>query len=473
MKNLKSSALTDSQTDTLEKAYQDSKTRITLLTGFVTADRNAIKELIPSTAMTATQEEAFLLSIVSFQGTEDQLRNTVNSGLPSNVSIQADVFTIASRLRQTNNELGQREWFVSATAPVAGSPASYGYIRSGLCTTSSPSDYNIYTAGTVAPQFATTTATPTFVAKTDSCGTGVNAAVLTEYKCTEREYRSTASFSRTTTCPHGCKLGACLKGKIEPGTVTSDATGNTILSRITDGQKFYLKVNAARATDTTDPLTITLSSPQLTGTSPKCTLTDTADTTPTVKEFTTANQVIIFGEVSCTGATSTTFTFSLKDGTTEISTATNTITFGNNAMQGLIVTPPTGTIQGGTPAVFTIKAMGQNGLPFTTFNSPVILIASPTLEATAYSPDSVIIGTATSPASEKTISVTFPTSTNSITYTLFARGSTFTSPSVTVTVPGTSTTTGTTTGSSTTSSTTTGTTGTTTTDTGTTTSGSS
>lgn len=67
MKSLKSSALTDSQTTTLEKAYQDSKTRITLLTGFVTADKNAIKALIPATAMTDTAEEGFLQNIVASQ----------------------------------------------------------------------------------------------------------------------------------------------------------------------------------------------------------------------------------------------------------------------------------------------------------------------------------------------------------------------------------------------------------------------
>lgn len=332
MKNLKSSALTDSQTDTLEKAYQDSKARITLLTGFVTADKNAIKNLIPTSAMTAAAEEGFLQNIVSSQGTEEQLRAFVNSTLASYVSIQAEVYTIASRLRQTNNELGEREWFVSATAPVAGSPSSYGYIRGGLCTTSSPSDYNIYSLGTVTPQFANTTADPTFVAKTDSCGTGVNINTLTEYKCTEREYRSTSNFTRTTACPHGCKLGVCLKGKIEAATPTSDAAGTVQLSRITSGQKFYLKVNAARASDTTDVLSITLASPQLTpGSTQKCTITDANDTTPTVKEFNTANQVIVFGEISCTA--NTTFTFYLNDGAAVIGTANTPITFGDNAMQ--------------------------------------------------------------------------------------------------------------------------------------------
>lgn len=156
------------------------------------------------------------------------------------------------------------------------------------------------------------------------------------------------------------------------------------------------------------------------------------------------------------------------DGTTEIGTASNSLTFGANAMQSLIVTPPT-TLQGGTPAAFVIKAMGQNGFPYTTFNSPVILIASPTLEPTAYSPDSVVIGTTAIPASEKTISITFPTSTSSVTYTIIARGGTFTSTPVTVTVPGTaSTTTDTTTGTTATSGTTTGSTGSTTTGTGTT-----
>lgn len=386
------------------------------------------------------------------------------------------MYTIASRLRLTNNELGEREWFVSTTAPATGSPASYGYIRSGLCTTSSPSDYNIYTLGTVTPQFTTA---PNFIAKADSCGTTTATSnILTEYKCTEREYRSTSSFTRTTTCPQGCKLGVCLKGKIDPvdpATATSDAAGTVALSSITNGQKFYLKVNASRASDTTDVLTITLSSPQLTGSSPKCTITDANDSTPTVKEFSTANQVIVFGEISCTGAPSTVFTFTLKDGNTEIGSVNKSaITFGTNSMQGLIVTPPTAAIQGGTPATFTIKAMGLNGLPFTTFNSSVILIASPTLSATAYSPDSVVIGTTAVPASEKTISVTFPVSANTATYTLFARGSTFVSPSITVTVPGTAsttTTTGTTTGSTTTGATTSGTTGTTTSTTSSTTTG--
>ena len=45
LKNLKSSALTDAQTTTFEQAYQDSKARITLLTGFVTADEAAINTL--------------------------------------------------------------------------------------------------------------------------------------------------------------------------------------------------------------------------------------------------------------------------------------------------------------------------------------------------------------------------------------------------------------------------------------------
>lgn len=349
MKNLKSSALTEAQTTTLEQAYQDSKTRITLLTGFVTADRDAIKNLIPTPGtMTATQEEAFLQNIIAQQGSEDSLRSFVNATLSNNVAIQNDVYTIASRLRQTNNELGLRQWFVSATAPTAGSPESYGYIRSGLCTTASTSSYNIYSAGTVRPQFATSTAAPTFVEKSDTCGTGANAAVLTEYKCIDRVYRNGISgYSQTTTCPHGCKLGACLKGSLgfNVATATSDASGATELSAIKDGQKFYLKMNASRATDTTDALTISLSSPQLTGTTPKCTIVDTNDTTPTTKEFTTANQVIVFGEISCTGANSATFTVSLKDGDTEIQTGSKSITFGNNAMQGLVVTPPSGTIQ--------------------------------------------------------------------------------------------------------------------------------
>lgn len=379
-------------------------------------------------------------------------------------------------MRQTNNELGQREWFVSTTAPTTGSPASYGYIRSGLCTTNSPSDYNIYTLGTVTPQFTTA---PNFIAKADSCGTTTATSnVLTEYKCTEREFRSTSNFIRTTTCPHGCKLGVCLKGKIESATPTSDAAGTAALSSFTSGQKFYLKVNAARASDTTDVLSITLSSPQLTaGANQKCTITDTNDSTPTVKEFTTAGQTIVFGEISCTA--NTTFTLTLSDGNTEINKATNPITFGDNAMQGLIITPPTAAIQGGTPATFTVKAMGKNGLPFTTFNSSVIVIASPTLDAGSFSPDSFVIGTTAAPASEKTILVTFPISTNPVTYTLHARGGTFVSPSITVTVPGTTsttTTTGTTTGSTTTdtatSGTTTSTTDSTTTGTGTTTTGS-
>lgn len=67
MKNLKSSALTEAQTSTLEQAYQDSKTRITLLTGFVKADKDAIKEMIPSTTMTTSEKDAFLQNIVSHQ----------------------------------------------------------------------------------------------------------------------------------------------------------------------------------------------------------------------------------------------------------------------------------------------------------------------------------------------------------------------------------------------------------------------
>ncbi len=81
-------------------------------------------------------------------------------------------------------------------------------------------------------------------------------------------------------------------------------------------------------------LTITLSSPQLTGASPKCTITDANDSTPTVKEFSTANQVVVFGQISCTGAPSTIFTFTLKDGTTEIGEVNKpAITFGTNSMQ--------------------------------------------------------------------------------------------------------------------------------------------
>lgn len=72
MKNLKSSALTDAQTTTLEQAYQDSKARIILLegtngtSGFVGADKDAIKTLIGS-AMTLTAKEAFLQNIISSQ----------------------------------------------------------------------------------------------------------------------------------------------------------------------------------------------------------------------------------------------------------------------------------------------------------------------------------------------------------------------------------------------------------------------
>ncbi len=72
MKNLKSSALTDAQTTTLEQAYQDSKARIILLegtngtSGFVGADKDAIKALIAN-AKTPTEKEAFLQNIIALQ----------------------------------------------------------------------------------------------------------------------------------------------------------------------------------------------------------------------------------------------------------------------------------------------------------------------------------------------------------------------------------------------------------------------
>jgi len=95
---------------------------------------------------------------------------------------------------------------VSSTPPASpSSPLSYGYIRSGLCTTASVSSYNLYGVGAVTPAFSTTEALPTFAEKIDACGTGENINTLTEYVCKEREFRNTANFSRTTTCQFGCK----------------------------------------------------------------------------------------------------------------------------------------------------------------------------------------------------------------------------------------------------------------------------
>ena len=176
-----------------------------------------------------------------------------------------------------------------------------------------------------------------------------------------------------------------------------------------------------RVSDPTTPLVIDVSSPGFNGTTPNCVLqTKTAN-------FTTVGQTIVFGPITCT--TNATFTFSLKEGTSEIDTATTSVAIGANAMKELVVVPPTGTITVGTVTPFTVRAMGTNGFPYNKFTSPVLLIL--TGDSQARNLDNFTIGTANGGDTEKVFNVTFSKVGNVI---VEAIGGAFSSEPITVTV---------------------------------------
>lgn len=347
------------------------------------------------------------------------LRTYINGSQASLTdSEEAEVYTIASRLRRTNNELSLRQEFISPTT-------SYGLIRSGLCTTESTSEFDPFTVGTVTPQFPSTAQRVTFAAKSDTCGIGANIGKVTQYRCVEREFRNVPDhekdFIETTECEFGCLAGICNRGELGTVTITSNVDSDTPLVSIISGQPFYIQVATEREDDEAD-LTIDISSPKLTGASPVCTLT-----TRTVN-LEADDESVTFGPVICTAAA--TFTLSLKDGTREIDTATSgSIAPGTNAMKELVVTAPD-EVTAGEATEFTIQAMGQNGLPYNAFDKPVILIVDPALDAENNTGKLII-----KPTTQGTLSLTFPEADEEKTYTVFARGGEFSSTPITVVVP--------------------------------------
>jgi len=193
-------------------------------------------------------------------------------------------------------------------------------------------------------------------------------------------------------------------------------------------QPFYLKINAGRV-NTTAPLTIELTSTAFNGT-PKCIITDAGHPNNTA-DFNTVGQAIVFGPVTCTS--SATFKFSLKDAGTEIGSSETSVSIGANAMKELVISSPQNSpsIAPGVSASFDVTAMGTNGFPYGKFTSPVIILING--DTAAKNEDVLTIGTAAGGDTKKTFHITF---SKAGTFTLTARGGTFTSAPFTVTVAG-------------------------------------
>ena len=101
-------------------------------------------------------------------------------------------------------------------------------------------------------------------------------------------------------------------------------------------------------------------------------------------------------------------------------------------MKELVITVPTSPIVLGSTTQFVVKAMGTNGLPFTNFVDPTIIQING--DTAAKNDDTLIIGTsAAGGASEKTFNIKFSKPGK---FTLYARGGTYTSNTITVTVVG-------------------------------------
>ncbi len=435
MKSLKSDALyTPSILTTYEDGYQAALKRIPVLEGFVTADEAALTTVITAIAKpTVTAQKATIITKaktkypVTIAGTTipdlNTDLNTLLNGLGLTAAQLDSIKEIAARINLTVvQDLSLRQAFVDPTGFM------YGKTRTVLCTDDSTSAFDLYAVGTIKPRFTSSATSPTFTQKTDSCGTGANIKKLTEYKCVNlqsRNIQNDQENKQETVCPFGCKANVCLKGDISPATVTSDSAGAVTLSDVKDGQPFYLKINANRASDTTVPLTIEATSTAFSGATPKCTLTTKTAT------FSTVGQSMVLGPVVCTN--SATFDFSLKDGSTEIGKASTSVSIGTNGMKELVVIAPAAPIVMGTELLFTVRAMGTNGYPYNKFTSPTVIQING--DTAAKNDDTLTIGTTAGGDTEKTFRVTF---SKPGTFTIMARGgtntSTYTSAPITVTV---------------------------------------
>lgn len=485
LQNLKSSALTVDQITTLETAYQASVDRITLLNSYITTDETALAtEADDYIKWTGTYTIAnlkqyargILIGNPDYDaGIADYLSVTKlpclaqrpNPGCPEFDKI----LMIAKRLRATQRELALRSRFIDAGVPwtqAAYTALSYGYIRRGLCTTTSTDTFNLYTTWTVTPYYPNWSASsvanpPTFVQTSDTCGTG---GAVTQYRCVEWKYYTdttkakdvatntyldTNSYWNSYTCPFGCNAGSCNLGRFKVMSnpikvIVTDTEWEREVSRVSIWQPFIFKVYADRAptsgtagaiaseiSDT--PLTIDAVYKSVTSPGTGCAVP------PAWTDFTNQNQSpLTTWTFTCNGTSGTaTFTATItlriknKDTWAVIATLDKNVVVGPNTMDKFLVDQPLAgtTIRGWDNYTFNIRARGTNGLAYSGFTNQIVLIVDPALPAEN---NNQKLATGFGTASSGTITVRFPASVMAKTYTIYARWDVFVSDPITVTV---------------------------------------
>lgn len=443
MQNLQSAAiggaLTTDQLTLLETVYNDSQVRLPKITAFRDADVVSLTTVLNNNGVTGTGANDLQPRIIALaRGRVDDYVAGISAllnALPSSAStpsIKSQIEKLAGSVNSLSNDIRLTTQFISW----------YGSKRPNICETTDPNN-NQYVAGTITFRYPSTPAkTPVvetcsgntlsehFCAgleytpdathdKTRNCEFGCNAGaclkgsigavsivnagsssgtVMADVKQNQTFYLKaspTRAAGASATSNASGTVATIVSGGFGYSTTapTVTVTGGTCTTRpsaraiVRDGEvvdvKLFGGVNCTAAptisiaaptiTAANTTLNLVVDSPSFTNN--KCTLT--TKTQPVI----TSGGDLYFGPINCTTVEDHTLTLSLTDVNTTIGTVSKTIAVGGVSVSNFELTTPT-AVAAGNDFSITVKTMGTNGLPISTYSSDFFIIVDGDDEAT-------------------------------------------------------------------------------------------
>ncbi len=258
MQNLQSAAivpnaLTESDLEILEKAYEDAKKRRPEIEAFRETDRTALASLLTTNGITGSQANA-INDLANKTKPDDynskietqmkSLKDAYNSVSDTEI---ANIRKLTDSINSLSNDIRLQIDFID----------KYTSQRPNICLTSDPKN-DRYKKGTITFKYDT--------AKTAVIESCTNNTTLSAHYCSGLTYTTDNTHDKSIECDFGCNNGACNKGSLSAvSVVNSGSSGATTITDVKTNQQFWLKVNAnrlhrARATANTNGTVATIES---------------------------------------------------------------------------------------------------------------------------------------------------------------------------------------------------------------------
>lgn len=191
-------ALSDSEIDLLEWVYQDSLVRLPNVKNFRDTDKIKLIDFMSKNGF-GEDIRAKLVSVA--YGRVDDFKSYLSTSFETDIWItpaKPEIKRLAQSINTLTNDIRLTILFISW----------YENIRGTLCTTNDPEN-DIYISGELQFRYRKQVQNNEPLSLPDVCGS--DNIQLKQHKCVLGQYKDEESYVVRTSCPLGCRDGACLK----------------------------------------------------------------------------------------------------------------------------------------------------------------------------------------------------------------------------------------------------------------------